>query len=239
TNVYPDHYVGRLGAFAVLAGLVSRRRTGRGVHFDAAQFEAAIQLLGDVFALESLEAGAARPIGNASTRGVPWGAYPCAGEDEWCVINVRSDGEWRALRAVLGDPEWASAPDLEDLSGRRAASEVIDRGLAEWTALRPPREAMEILQAAGVPSGIVAHAGHHHDDPHLAARGYPTRLVQQDLGPVVLEGTPFSGSDLPDPIATQAPRLGEHTRVICRAELGLEEDEIEELLAAGVLEDPP
>ena len=85
----------------VLAGLIGRERSGRGSQHDAAQFETPIGLLGDLYARESLEPGSVRPVGNASTRGAPWGCYPCAGEDEWCVINVRSDGEWQQLRKAI------------------------------------------------------------------------------------------------------------------------------------------
>ena len=85
----------------------------------------------------------------------------------------------------------------------------------------------------------MAHAGYHFGDPHLARRGYCKTLEQQDLGPIVIEGTPFLGSELPEPIITQAPRLGEHTREICRGELGLSDAEIEGLFAEEVLEDPP
>jgi crotonobetainyl-CoA:carnitine CoA-transferase CaiB-like acyl-CoA transferase len=78
TAVYPDHFVGRIGAMALLAGLIARERTGEGSHHDAAQFEVAIGLLGDLFARESLEPGSVHPEGNASARGAPWGCYRCA-----------------------------------------------------------------------------------------------------------------------------------------------------------------
>jgi crotonobetainyl-CoA:carnitine CoA-transferase CaiB-like acyl-CoA transferase len=98
---------------------------------------------------------------------------------------------------------------------------------------------METLQACGVPAGMLAHPAHHMEDPQLAALGYPTPIEQPPLGRIVLEGTPFRGSDLPRPLATPAPRLGQHTREIARAELGLSEAEIDALVAEGVLEDPP
>jgi crotonobetainyl-CoA:carnitine CoA-transferase CaiB-like acyl-CoA transferase len=41
TNIHPDHLVGRVGALAVMAGLIGRLRRGRGMHADAAQFESA------------------------------------------------------------------------------------------------------------------------------------------------------------------------------------------------------
>ena len=239
TNVHPDHFVGRVGALAVLAGLIQRLRTGRGLHADAAQLESAIGLLGDLLAQESLAPGSAQPQGNASPRGAPWGCYRCAGEDEWCVVSVESDAEWAGLRAALGDPAWARDPAYSSAAGRIRQRAALDRELEAWTAERPPREVMEALQARGVPCGIVAHGGYHHGDPHLAARGYLIPLEQPGLGPIVLEGPAFHGSDLPEPLVGPAPLLGQHTRRIAAERLGLSAAEIEELVVAGVLEDPP
>jgi len=239
TNVYPDHFCGRLGAFGVLAGLVARERSGRGVHLDAAQFESAIGLLGDLLARESLAPQSVRPLGNASERGAPWGAYRCAGEDEWVAINVRNDAEWEALRRALDDPSWARDTSYATANGRWSDRARIDRELESWTRERAPREVMELLQGCGVAAGMLAHPAHHMEDPQLEALGYRTPLEQPPIGRIVVEGTPFRGSDLPRPIATPAPQLGEHTREIAREDLGLSDEEIEDLVARGVLEDPP
>jgi len=239
TAVHPDHFVGRVGAVSVLAGLIGRRRTGRGLVADAAQFETAIGLLGDLLAAESLAPGSIGPSGNAHPQHAPWGCYPCAGDDDWCVICVRDDAEWRALRDAMGDPEWARDPALDTAACRVARRESIDEELAAWTAQRAQRALVEMLQGAGVAAGIVAHGGHHMDDPHLVARGYPQPLEQPPIGKLVLEGPAFHGSDLPDPRVTPAPLIGEHTREIARNELGLADAEIDALLADGVLEEPP
>ena len=239
TNVYPDHLVGRLGAFAVVAGLLGRARSGQGSHTDAAQFEAAVNMLGDLMAKESLAPGSVRPLGNASERGAPWGCYRCEGEDEWCVISVRSDAEWLALRGAMGEPSWAQATELDTASGRHRQASEIDKHLEAWTQGRPPREAMEALQSAGVPCGVVAHPEHHLSDPQMAHRGYPKLVDQQGLTSMLLEGPGFLASDMPEVIVTQAPWLAEHTRDIAREELGLGDEEIDRLIAEGVLEDPP
>ena len=98
---------------------------------------------------------------------------------------------------------------------------------------------MEVLQAAGVPCGIVAHPGHHLSDPQMLHRDYAKPVEQQELSTLLLEGPAFLGSDLPEVITRQAPLLGEHTREVARNLLGLSDEEIEELVAQGVLEDPP
>jgi crotonobetainyl-CoA:carnitine CoA-transferase CaiB-like acyl-CoA transferase len=239
TAVHPDHLVGRLGTLAALAGLIHRERAGTGSHHDLALLETPINLMADLFAQESLAPGSVHPLGNASPRGAPWSCLPCAGDDEWCVINVRSDGEWQRLRKAIGDPAWAADPALDTAEGRMARREAIDAGLGAWTRTRAPREVMETLQAAGVPAGIVAHPGHHMSDPQLAHRGYAKLVAQPGYESILVEGPPFLGSELPEPIVGPAPLLGQHTREVAREILGLSEDEIQALVDEGVLEDPP
>jgi crotonobetainyl-CoA:carnitine CoA-transferase CaiB-like acyl-CoA transferase len=236
-NIHPDHMVGRLGALAVASALLRRERDGVGAHVEAAQFEAVIQLLGDLFAVESLAPGSVEPAGNASECGAPWGAYPCEGEDEWCVVNVRSDREWRALREAMGDPDWASPARYDTVDKRRSAAQAIDRGIAAWTCERKAVDVMHALQARGVPAGVVAHPEHQLSDPHLAERGYYRVLDQTALGEISVEGMGFRGTRLPEPRLASAPLLSEHTRPICRELLGLSDGEIDALIAEGVLEE--
>ena len=56
--------------------------------------------------------------------GAPWGVYPCAGDDEWCVITVRDDAQWRALRRVLG---WSGADTFATAADRIANRDLLDR----------------------------------------------------------------------------------------------------------------
>ena len=187
--------------------------------------------------LESLEPGSVGPVGNRSERGAPWGVYPCAGEQRWCVITCRDDGDWQGVRRALGQPDWASGPDLDTVEGRRARHDEIDEHLAAWTSQRSDRDVMEGLQAEGVPAGMMMYVGDVPTDPHLVDRGYVLTLDQPGLGPMLLEGAGFHGSALDGPITTPAPRLGEHTREIAASLLGLGADEIDELVAAGALSD--
>lgn len=239
TNIHPDHLVGRLGALGVVAALLRRERDGRGAHVQVAQFEVLVQLLGDLFMKESLTPGTVHPQGNSSERGAPWGVYPCAGDDEWCVINVRSDTEWQALRVAIGSPAWAAAPQYDTAEGRRRASEQLDEALGAWTCTRTPHDVMELLQRHGVPAGVVAHPVHQINDPHLEERGFFQRIDQVGLGPIVLEGAGFRAAAIPPARVTSAPLLGQHTRLICRSWLELSDPEVDALIAAGVLEEAP
>ncbi len=195
-------------------------------------------MLGDLLATESLEPGSVRPLGNRNDRGAPWGLYPCAGDDQWVTICVRHDHDWEGLLAAMGDPSWAADPKLATVDGRRAAHDEIDERLKAWTAELTKDEATAALQAQGVPSGPMLTATNQLDDPHFNARGYPHPIMQQDLGPITLDGPAFQATLMAEPFIAQAPRVGEHTRLICTELLGLSDAEIDALFAAGVLEGP-
>lgn len=234
---YPDHLVGRLGAVAGLAGLIQRRSTGSGVTADLAQFETPLGFLGDLFAREAIEPGSVRPSGNRSERGAPWGAYPCAGDDEWVAICVRDDRDWEALRGAIGDPDWARDGRYATAAGRHADHDAIDEALASWTRERTPQEARDALQAVGVPAGDLQHTHAILADPNLAAREFIRVLDQPGLTTMLFEGPFYRASELPPPVLEPAPLLAQHTREICREHFGMDDAAIDALVAEGVLEE--
>ncbi len=98
TTVFPDHVSARITAIAALAALVRRDRSGVGAHVHVSQAEAAINQLDTLFVTE-----AARTAGQVidDDPGIH-AVYPCAGDDEWCVISIRSDEDLAAIGAAMG-----------------------------------------------------------------------------------------------------------------------------------------
>ena len=240
TTIYPDHMGARVCATAVVAALLRRERTGQGAYIEAAQVEMIIAQLADTFLATSLGHDAvASPQGNHSDRGAPWGVYPCAGDDEWCVITIDDDADWDRLRSVMGDPEWARSGDYATHELRRASNEALDAHLVAWTSLQDPRGLMKRLQTAGIAAAwMMRPPDDHADDPHFAQRGLYRTLEQPGLGPILMEDGPFRSTGVPPVRVEPAPMLGEHTREVCTRMLALDPGEIEALLAAGVLEEP-
>jgi crotonobetainyl-CoA:carnitine CoA-transferase CaiB-like acyl-CoA transferase len=238
-SIFPDHLAGRLVALNAMAALIRRERTGAGGHGEVAQIETVVGMLGDLLLKAGLEPGSVEPRGNRSERGAPWGAYPCAGEDQWCVITIRDDADWQNLRTAIGDPAWARDPALAQAAGRLERQDTIDAELEAWTRERTKHEAAEILQGHGVPCGPMLTSSDQLTDPHFEANGYARWVDQQDAGRMSFEGPCFHGSGMTDVTIFQAPRLGEHTAEICTEVLGMEPGEVERLIAAGALEGPP
>ncbi len=239
TSIFPDHLAGRLAAINALALLHSREETQEGAHGEVAQVEVVTGILGDLLWKAGLEPGSVKPRGNRSERGAPFGAYPCAGEQQWCVISIRDDADWRNLVTALGSPAWAADPALAHVDGRRAAHDAIDAQLGAWTRERNKNEIAALLQGHGVPCGPVFTGSDQLEDPHFLARGYVRWIDQQVVGKMAFEGPAFRATGTQDLVIKQAPRHGQHTREICRNLLRLDDATIDRLIADGALEVPP
>ena len=89
-NAFADPYNGVMGAFAVLAALTYRDRTGSGQHIDYSQQEAVMQMVGPAFMDYAINGRVAGPKGNRHPldAAAPHGVFPCAGDDRWISIAV-------------------------------------------------------------------------------------------------------------------------------------------------------
>jgi crotonobetainyl-CoA:carnitine CoA-transferase CaiB-like acyl-CoA transferase len=243
---YLDHMGGYLGAYAILIGLRHRRRTGEGQHIDVSQIEPGIPLAGAA-ALDRQANGRSyrrpdTPPGNHSPAPpmVPHGAYPCAGRDQWITLACRDDADWRRLRAVMGEPEWARDARYDTLGGRQSHEDELERALGAWTATHERYALADRLTAAGVPAAAVQDAADRVErDPQLRARDYFVPLSHAEAGTWPLERPPFRLSEADvhpgGQIRRGPPCLGEDTRAVLRELLGLDEAELAALEEAGVL----
>lgn len=232
-NAYTDTVAPRFLATTLLAALDHRRRTGEGQFIDQAQMESALHFLAPELLDVQVSGHSARRNGNIDPVAVPHDAYPCAGTDEWCAIAVEDDAQWRALRRALGDPAWAADPALDTAAGRRAAVEHINREIGAFTVQHESRALMLMLQAAGVPAGMVQRSSDHLEDPQLLHRQFFRRLEHPEMGEVPYEGHQFRISGYDNGPRFPAPCLGEHTFDVLADHLGMDVDEIAEAMANG------
>ncbi len=236
-TIFPDQFVGRLGAVASLAAIIGRERgVTSGCHLELAQVEGAAGAVGDLLAAEALVPGTALALGSGHESASPWGMFPCAGEDQWVAITCRDDADWRGLVVAMG----GSSADAElELDQRRSQAEAIAKQIAAWTSGLDKHDVAARCQAQGVPAGAMLTGIELERDPHLVARGFPVEIDQPDIGPLVLEGPAMLARTMPPPRITPAPRLGEHTREIAVELLGMAPDVVERLIAERALELPP
>jgi crotonobetainyl-CoA:carnitine CoA-transferase CaiB-like acyl-CoA transferase len=196
------------------------------------------------FVMDSIANGARNErIGNRHRKFAPQGSYRCSGEDAWCVLSVRDDEEWAALCKVIGRPELAADPRFATEAARRTNHDAIDEIITAWTQGVTKIEAMERLQAAGVPAGAVLDGRDLHFDPQLKARGLLETLEfpeERGMGPQrLIVGRPWKFSKLPLQVRGPAPTFGQHNREILTQLLGYDESRVDALESAGVLAGKP
>jgi benzylsuccinate CoA-transferase BbsF subunit len=231
-----DYIAVAYGTVAVLAALEERERTGRGCHLDLSQYETGVQFMAPVLARHAVDGVIPERAGNRDPVAVPHGVFPCAGSERWCAISVHDDGEWQRLRGALLD----EAPGVADgafdtAAGRRAAEGAIEALLAEWTSARSRGEVVERLRQAGVHAAPVNDMADVLADPQLVHRRAFRQLEHAEIGCHSVPGPAFDLPATPSSIDTPAPLLGEHTRHVLTAILGLGAAEVDELEAEGAL----
>lgn len=235
---YMDHMGATMNASSMLMALERRRVTGKGEFIDGGQSQHGAALLGPVLldaANNKVDVG---PKGNHDLYGnyAPANAYRCAGEDKWVMIAVRTTEEWQALCRVCGLDALGAREDLRTLSGRLAASDEIDAAIAAWAAPRDRYEAMQALQAAGVPAGVTQHVDDKVErDPQLAHHDFYVSVYDAILGDKRYESIPVAMEGFETTITKPSPWMGEHTREVLTTIGGLSEAEFEQLLADSIV----
>jgi crotonobetainyl-CoA:carnitine CoA-transferase CaiB-like acyl-CoA transferase len=211
-----DSLAPRFVATALAAGLLYRRRTGRGVYLDVSQVEAAIYSL-TPWLLEYQATGVAPGrAGNDDPRACVHGVFPCAEADgvgdRWVGIAAWTEGERDRLHAITG-------PDV-----------------GAWTATRPPLAVAEELQAAGIEAVPVQDFGDQHRDPQLAHRGHFVPHPHPFMGPSLYERNGLRLSDAAGGYDRAGPTLGQDQDWVLGELLGLDPDEQAALAADGVFD---
>ena len=136
----------------------------------------------------------------------------------------------------MGSPAWAADPKFAGQAGRKEHEPELEENVSAWTADKHPHELMDDLQRRGVPAGVVQSAREMLADEHLKERGYYVYLDHPEAGRTAYDGPPFVLSKTPGKLRSPAPLLGQHTEQVCKEILGLSDDEIADLLVAGVLQ---
>jgi benzylsuccinate CoA-transferase BbsF subunit len=234
---YPDHIPNPChAAFAILAALRFRRRTGIGQKIDIAQIEPPLALLAPAMMDYAVNGNDPGPSGNGNLSAAPRGVYPCRGEDRWIAISVQDDAQYHALVDCLAAPEISEIERWNSLAARHREKDAMDKAIASATARWDGEELMALLQRRGVPAGIVNTAA---DvvarDPQLTHREHWRRMPHAETDTMLYNAQPFRFASTPIGPRFGAPLLGEHTDAVCERLLDLDAAAIRDLRSEGVL----
>jgi crotonobetainyl-CoA:carnitine CoA-transferase CaiB-like acyl-CoA transferase len=222
-------------AFAVLAAVRDRDRTGLGQPVEVPLVETALNVAAEQF----VEYGATGTLlgrhGNAHPQAAPHGVYPTSG-DAWVAIAVMDDTQFARLADVIGHPQWRLDPALATSEGRVRARELLDRGVAAWCATRSPAEVVEALWPLGVPAAPLVPPHDVVSLPQTESRGFFETVTHPVIGALRLPVFPARLDSRTLPYHQgHAPLLGQDNQALLGGWLGLDDAELAALAHDGVI----
>jgi formyl-CoA transferase len=227
-----DVTAGLYALAAIQAALRVRDRDGVGQRVEVSLFQAQLAWLINQ-ASGYLTAGQlpAR-LGNAHPSIVPYEAFEC--RDAWVALAVGNDGQFRALCAALGVPEWAEDPKYQTnpmrVANREELVERLGARLQEWSA----EDLLGTLERAGVPCAPINTLDRVFADPQVEALGAVVHAEHPTVGDLPMVRWPFELEATPAELRRPPPLLGEHTEELLR-ELGVDDAELARLRADGAV----
>jgi len=232
---YGDPNGGLHGAFAVLAALMHRARTGEGQFIDLSQWETSVAILGEGLLAQTMNGSQPSRIGNRDPYMSPHGLFHCLGDDRWVSIAVANEDEWQRLCAGMDRPQLATDPRFASLTARKHNEDALEELITAWTETLSAEEVTARLQAAGVAAFPALTNKELAEDTHLRDRGFFVELPHPEVGVRRHAGVPWVFSETPCQVRRPAPCLGQDTDGVMQRVLGYSVEEIAKLKANGVL----
>jgi len=233
-HAYADVVASMSGLFAILAAVRHHARTGQGQYIDLSQGESVMPSMGEAFFEYEMNNRVLGPQGNTSKTMAPHGLYPCAGEDKWVSIAVKTDEEWQGFCRAIGNPDWTTQEKFRDSAERIAHAAELDEHVAAWTKKHDNHEISELLQKAGVAAAPMLDTSEIFLDPHMNERKVFVDVEHPVMGNTVLYNWPWKMNDIESRMQ-RAPLFGEHSEYVFGEILGISQEEIKKFVEQEVI----
>ena len=229
-----DIVAGLFATIGVLAGLLARHPDGatRGQRIDVSLLASTLAVLVNQAQNAFATGQAPGRRGNAHPNIVPYESF--ATSDGEIVVAVGSERQWPRFCAAIGVAALADDPRFATNGDRVASRAELRPLIAERLARRTTADWLQALAEADVPSGPITDVLTAFESPEARARSMLVEVEHPALGVLRQAGIPIEFEHTPGSVRSAPPLLGEHTADVL-SELGLTDDDIERLRAAGIV----
>jgi crotonobetainyl-CoA:carnitine CoA-transferase CaiB-like acyl-CoA transferase len=231
-----DEVTGMRGAFAVLAALRYRDRTGEGQVIDISLLESLVDMVGPGPAIYHRTGQSDGRIGSRLCFSAPRNIYQCA--DGHIVLSGSANQVALRVFDAIGRSDLRSDPRFTTGRARIENVELLDEIITEWTSAHTVTEAIETFAAAGAAVGPVYDAEALVNDRHVQERACFVEVESPAGGEPILQLDVHPRMSLtPGRIRHAGLELGACTDEVL-SQLGYSDQEIDRLRAGGAVGAP-
>ena len=228
-----DITAGMYAAFGILAALHARQKSGRGQFIDVSMLEGQLGILSGMVGAYLADRIVPGPLGTAYGALLPYQTFHTKTRD--IAIGIGSDKLWRTFCPLVGLAQMVDDPRYVTNAVRNANRLSLVAALQEAFLARTYEEWEAVLLPAGIPMGAINTIDQVLDHVQVRARGALVENTHPVAGTIQMTGPPVRMSETPGAVRTPAPLLGEHTEEVLKNRLGMTDDEIASLRAAGAI----
>lgn len=232
-----DIAAGLHATIGILAALHNVRESGRGEYIDISMLDCLISMLSyqGTYYLESGDVPGTQGSGHDA---IPTYRQFTAGDGRDIVTTANTERMWQSMAKVLGHPELLDDPRFTLNGDRLRHREELWDILEPAFRTRDAAEWVELFREAGIPVGMVNSLDLALTSPQVQHRDMVVELHDAQGSSVRTLGNPIKLSRNPRSSDLFPPALGEHTGDVLRDVLNKSSSEIDDLLAAGVVQAP-
>lgn len=222
-----DQATGLHAVIGLMGGLMQRDRTGHGVKIETSLFDSAVGFLG--YFLQSYWQRGTEParLGSGHESLCPYQAFDTA--DAPIILGIANDALWQSFCEIADEPELAEDGRFKKGSSRVDHRDEVIARVSDILKTRTREDWLTELSARSIPCSPVHTLGELSDHAHTEQSG----MILHE-GEFKTVASPLRAAGERPELRSLPPQLGEHTNEIL-AELGLKEDDIKQLEAAGAL----
>ncbi|KAF8330580.1 CAIB/BAIF family enzyme [Cantharellus anzutake] len=219
---------------AILAALLSRQQTGKGVWIDCNLFETQISGLANVASAYLIASKEGGRHGTSHPSIVPYQVFPC--KDGYLMIGAGNDRQFTKLAEnVLNLHELTTDPRFASNSSRVAHREELVKIITDAFMKHNTDHWLRAFQGQGIPFGPINNISQTFSHPQAIARRVTVEVDHPRAGKLKLTAPPVSYNGKKMPVRTPPPYLSEHTEEVLTRDLGYSKERFNELRRLGVV----
>lgn len=219
-------------AFAIMAGLFHKQRTGEGQFIDVALLDSIMPFMGWVAA--NLMIGGEQPqlMGNDNFTAAPSGVFKT--KDGYINIAANKQAQWEALTEVLGAPELKEDPRFKERDERKANRQELTPLLEKKLIQSETDYWVARLNDRDVPAGAILPLDEALTQEQVEHRNLFNEVEVGDVGNIKLFNMTAKFEKTPGYVESPPPTLSQHTKEILTG-LGYSEEDILNFIKEGII----